>query len=1271
MERVSLHNKKNRVLRAVFSVAFAFVLIFALTVMASASDYSSPLDAEFGGNFYETLPEAIEAANTAGGGTVTLLRDVYLSQSLTISSDVTLTGEHTVYRNDDYKLGLFVINSGCTLTLDGGIVFDGGNEWVMDYDQFLTDIQQGSPYTGTSYVTAEAGAPVATTYMFNISGNVVMNRATVQNNYGSSSASCPFYLGANATLTMNSGAVANHNYTTGTNALVACKSLGAVWTINEGVEIYDHASSGGGGVAYIEKGHVQMNGGDIHHCYGLGKDGSVFRLYGGGSFTMNGGSIHDNYAYISADQWGGTISVHHSFDSTIPKYSTFTMNGGLIGPNYGNFQTTLVGNGYNKPMIILNGGKIINVDGYSGEPGIYYYYSPDTGIMESAIIEGGTIKVRRDLVNHGTINADVILYNKADANLIGEGGNINGDLIIDTETAGKKIIISSITVNGNLVLNEKATVVINGGSYNGKLQLADGASLTIVGGSFDFDPSEWLADYCEVFYDEASGLYTVEKYYEASFGGTNYDSLEQAVAAAITAGGGRVTLLHDVDLDASIAVSADVEIFGEYTIFRSKSYTGNLFTVSEGVTLTLDGGVVVDGNNEWVLDYEGLYNCMMANGEGIKNFTTPEEGAPIASAAMFKIYGNLVMNSSTVQNNYTNLSNQGCPFLVYSGGVFTMNSGAKAAHNATTTNSSVVYVENGGTWIINDGADISDNYADANGGISYSRGQITMNGGEAHHNYLAGGAGSFVIVVNTGRLVMNGGSVYENIDVVSAGSVASVIYVHDNAKFTMNGGLIEKNYSNGATTLYAKSATSSIELNAGIIRQERRATAPTGYTTLCNGPTIIGESMLIEGGVVRFSKAGFTMDGTINGDVQIRKFSADISINGTINGNVSVDGSINPTISGGTWLGEFTVTAGSTLVITGGEYKCDPSEWLDDSFGAIYNTESRMYSVIETAKASVNGVEYTSIADAIAAANSGDTVLIIASHRIKSGIVIDKDIIIDTNNQSISASSEVAVAFTVLANATITGNGSFNTDNGHTDVFLIGSESTEGSLVISNGRFVGEKSVASLVNGALVIDGGEFAINPDGETPDYSTLINVSETSPNGARREVGVRGGSFHHFNPAEANIGEGGEITVDPAYDSVEKVEDVFSVITHSFTNYVSNMDATCDHDGTMTAKCDNCDETHTVVDEGSAGHSFSVYISDQNSTCQSKGTKTAKCDRCDATDTQEGDKYGRHQYKGVKCQNCSRGQITQLIIIAMAIGVGGFAVWFMGFDRMFRPF
>ncbi len=38
------------------------------------------------------------------------------------------------------------------------------------------------------------------------------------------------------------------------------------------------------------------------------------------------------------------------------------------------------------------------------------------------------------------------------------------------------------------------------------------------------------------------------------------------------------------------------------------------------------------------------------------------------------------------------------------------------------------------------------------------------------------------------------------------------------------------------------------------------------------------------------------------------------------------------------------------------------------------------------------------------------------------------------------------------------------------------------------------------------------------------------------------------------------------------------------HSFTNYISDNNATYDNDGTKTAKCDNCDATDTIIDEGS---------------------------------------------------------------------------------------
>ena len=88
------------------------------------------------------------------------------------------------------------------------------------------------------------------------------------------------------------------------------------------------------------------------------------------------------------------------------------------------------------------------------------------------------------------------------------------------------------------------------------------------------------------------------------------------------------------------------------------------------------------------------------------------------------------------------------------------------------------------------------------------------------------------------------------------------------------------------------------------------------------------------------------------------------------------------------------------------------------------------------------------------------------------------------------------------------------------------------------------------------------------------------------------------------------------------------------HSFTNYVSDGNATCTEDGTKTAKCDRCEETDTIADAGSAlDHSFTNYVSDGNATCTEDGTKTAKCDRCEVTDTvtDTGSAPG-HSYSGV---------------------------------------
>lgn len=107
----------------------------------------------------------------------------------------------------------------------------------------------------------------------------------------------------------------------------------------------------------------------------------------------------------------------------------------------------------------------------------------------------------------------------------------------------------------------------------------------------------------------------------------------------------------------------------------------------------------------------------------------------------------------------------------------------------------------------------------------------------------------------------------------------------------------------------------------------------------------------------------------------------------------------------------------------------------------------------------------------------------------------------------------------------------------------------------------------------------------------------------------------------------------------------------LEHSF-EYLYNGDATCLADGTKTPVCKNCgekDETQTVTAEGTKRyHSFTNYVYNNDATCLRDGTETARCDNegCPVTDvrTKEGSKK-EHSYcvKEVRHPTCTVGGIT----------------------------
>lgn len=72
----------------------------------------------------------------------------------------------------------------------------------------------------------------------------------------------------------------------------------------------------------------------------------------------------------------------------------------------------------------------------------------------------------------------------------------------------------------------------------------------------------------------------------------------------------------------------------------------------------------------------------------------------------------------------------------------------------------------------------------------------------------------------------------------------------------------------------------------------------------------------------------------------------------------------------------------------------------------------------------------------------------------------------------------------------------------------------------------------------------------------------------------------------------------------------------IGHEYEAIVT--EPTCEESGYTTHKCKVCGDSYIDSEVESLGHSFTNYISDNNATTESAGTLTATCDRCDATDT-----------------------------------------------------
>ena len=191
----------------------------------------------------------------------------------------------------------------------------------------------------------------------------------------------------------------------------------------------------------------------------------------------------------------------------------------------------------------------------------------------------------------------------------------------------------------------------------------------------------------------------------------------------------------------------------------------------------------------------------------------------------------------------------------------------------------------------------------------------------------------------------------------------------------------------------------------------------------------------------------------------------------------------------------------------------------------------------------------------------------------------------------------------------------------------------EGEVIEAPGHTEGEAKIENNVDPDCVNDGS------------YDTVVYCSVCGEELSRVETIVTAtGHTYEATVTAPTCNDKGYTTYDCANCDDYYVADEEEALGHSFTNYVSNNNATCTADGTKTAKCDRCNETDTKTDEGSKlAHSYNDGVVTTNPTCTEPGVKTFTCS-CGASYT-EGIPAPGHDYKAtVTAPTCNdRGYTT----------------------------
>jgi hypothetical protein len=997
-------NMKKSFLSKVIVAVLVVLSIFAMTFVVSAEETTTNV-AKIGDTEYATLKEAITAANAIeGGATITLLKDVTIGEKFTIEKDITISGACKITRADDYTGTFFVVNEKVTLTLDGDLVIDGGNEYAFDKDAYMADAESRNVIAtedAAKWFVPEEGAPVATAYMFTTTGGTInFNNVTVQNNYSVSSGIVS--VGAKSTITFT-GAKITHIAATQGSGVVVNASGANINIVVGGDTIIDGNHVGGNhGIFKVYSGaKLTMNGGTITNNTGWNSNGIVVGLYGsatidgvvcGSAFILNDGTICSNVGARGPSNGRNAPIYGHT-------QHVFIMNGGTICHNSGGYAG--LDAPYANGTTEINGGSIVNNVSFSNNA------YPDINATDSLEITGGTFTqvIKPEWIasdsalvanSNGTYGVDKVeeLEEFAQAK-IGDTYYTTLKKAVEAAQDGATIkLLSDIAIDTGITNTKKVTLDLNGKTITGTDNatgsfaiITNKGELTITGnGTITLTATNnrgWNA-YSSVISNTVGGKLIVTNGTIEHRGGTD-------MAYAID------------NLTNGKGTYAETVINGGTIKSTYRAIRQFLNGVEAQNILTVNGGTIEGANKSiWMQDSNASANpgtltvkdTAVINGDIFLSVTAGSTEWPVAvSIAASAVNGDVLTNGNEPEGYVLENKNGvwGTRKAVYV---------AQIGENTYETLADAIAAANAGdilTFLADITEDVTITKAVTIDGAGFTfTGKITVAGNAATQDLVTFKNVKFLADTTVGNNVIvdlqrYAEASFDGCDFTSNSTDTYYnsykgITVANDCTVTIKNSTASKLYymvhiSQGSNSLVVENCTlTNMVYGIGAFKCENVTVKNVTYTGLASAINVknsIASTLLLD---------NVTLTTTMEGQAPVAMWKPD-------SGNASV---------------KYTIKFIGTNTVNGEELSLDnESNWF------VRQDESNLYEIIDLNPKSVKIGEttYASLADALAAANAGDTIIFLAD--ITENVTINKSITIDGDNFKYTGTMTVNVGLTV------------------------------------------------------------------------------------------------------------------------------------------------------------------------------------------------------------------------------------------------------------------